>query len=163
MQRVGWYRRLGAAVVGVSLAAAGVTGTLTVVGARAASADTAPAAQAGTPSTVSADALPTMQVNGIVWAQVTVGNTVYTITSADAVHGNVVNTATATGSGVAGAGATATVASTPGRATVDVEKPTPLAYTGNDSQLQLIVAGMLIGVGCLLMMARRRRPARHGR
>ncbi|MGY1773242.1 LamG-like jellyroll fold domain-containing protein [Blastococcus sp. SYSU D00813] len=41
----------------------------------AASADTAPAP--GTPATVSADALPTVQVNGVVWSMVTVGNTVY--------------------------------------------------------------------------------------
>jgi PKD repeat protein len=39
------------------------------------SADTSP--PAGQPSTVSADALPTVQVNGVVWAQVTVGDTVY--------------------------------------------------------------------------------------
>lgn len=38
-------------------------------------ADTYP--PAGTPATVSADPLPTVQVNNIVWAQVTVGNTVY--------------------------------------------------------------------------------------
>src|ERR1022692_647749 len=38
-------------------------------------ADSAPAA--GTPATVSDDALPTVQINGTVWAQVTVGNTVY--------------------------------------------------------------------------------------
>ena len=49
---------------------------LTAVGTAAvASADTAPAA--GIPATVAADALPTMQINGIVWAQVTVGNIVY--------------------------------------------------------------------------------------
>lgn len=40
-----------------------------------ASADTDP--PTGTPATVSADALPTWQVNGVVWSQVTVGNTVY--------------------------------------------------------------------------------------
>jgi hypothetical protein len=40
-----------------------------------ASADTSP--PAGTPATVSADPLPTWQVNGVVWAAVTVGNTVY--------------------------------------------------------------------------------------
>ena len=40
-----------------------------------ASADTAPVS--GLPATVSADALPTVQVNGVVWSQVTVGNTVY--------------------------------------------------------------------------------------
>jgi hypothetical protein len=38
-------------------------------------ADTAPS---GTlPATVSADALPTVQINGVVWSQTTVGNTVY--------------------------------------------------------------------------------------
>ncbi|MDQ1674224.1 MAG: trimeric autotransporter adhesin [Frankiaceae bacterium] len=42
----------------------------------AASADTAPP-DAGTPATVSVDALPTTQVNGVVWQQVTVGNVVY--------------------------------------------------------------------------------------
>src|SRR5689334_5196039 len=41
----------------------------------AASADTRPAA--GTPATVAADALGTVQVNGVVWAMTTVGNTVY--------------------------------------------------------------------------------------
>jgi hypothetical protein len=38
-------------------------------------ADTRP--PAGTPATVSADALPTWQINGVVWSQVVVGNTVY--------------------------------------------------------------------------------------
>ena len=38
-------------------------------------ADTSP--DAGTPATVTADALPTWQVNGVVWSQVVVGNTVY--------------------------------------------------------------------------------------
>jgi PKD repeat protein len=38
-------------------------------------ADTAP--PSGLPATVSADALPTAQMNGVAWAQVTVGNTVY--------------------------------------------------------------------------------------
>ena len=32
---------------------------------------------AGTPATVSADALPTWQINGVVWSQAVVGNTVY--------------------------------------------------------------------------------------
>jgi hypothetical protein len=41
----------------------------------AARADTAP--PAGTPATVSADSLPTVQVNGVVWAQVMVGTTVF--------------------------------------------------------------------------------------
>jgi hypothetical protein len=40
-----------------------------------AGADTVPAT--GTPATVSADALPTAQVNGVVWSMATVGNTVY--------------------------------------------------------------------------------------
>ena len=40
-----------------------------------AAADTAPAT--GTPATVSADPLPTVQQNGVVWSQVTVGNIVY--------------------------------------------------------------------------------------
>ncbi len=42
----------------------------------AALADTAPPNPA-LPATVSADALPTVQINGVVWSQVTVGNTVY--------------------------------------------------------------------------------------
>src|SRR3954454_8072881 len=41
-----------------------------------ASADTAPP-DAGTPPTVAADALPTVQVDGVVWSQAVVGNTVY--------------------------------------------------------------------------------------
>ncbi|PXA65697.1 PKD domain-containing protein [Cryobacterium arcticum] len=39
-------------------------------------ADTAPP-DAGTPATVAADALPTPQINGVVWAQLIVGDTVY--------------------------------------------------------------------------------------
>ncbi|WP_340536699.1 LamG-like jellyroll fold domain-containing protein [Nocardioides sp. GXZ039] len=54
---------LAAAVVGVTLAAA------------PSHADTTP--DPGRPATVSADGLPTWQVNGIVWNQVLVGNTVY--------------------------------------------------------------------------------------
>src|SRR5829696_10050796 len=43
-----------------------------------AQADSAPTPVAATdPVTVAADALPTVQVNGVVWAQVVVGNTVY--------------------------------------------------------------------------------------
>ncbi|WP_051468097.1 hypothetical protein [Actinomadura oligospora] len=41
----------------------------------AATADTAP--PSGTPATVTADPLPTWQVNGVVWSMVTVGDTVY--------------------------------------------------------------------------------------
>ena len=40
-----------------------------------AQADTAPAA--GVPSTVSSDPLPTVQIDGVVWSQIVVGNTVY--------------------------------------------------------------------------------------
>ncbi len=47
-----------------------------VVDASPAHADTAPPNPA-TPATVSADALPTVQINGVVWSQVTVGTTVY--------------------------------------------------------------------------------------
>ncbi|WP_406832168.1 PKD domain-containing protein [Pedococcus sp. KACC 23699] len=61
---------------------AGLAVTLLVVGlglvggpAAVATADTAP--NPGTPATVSADALPTWQVNGVVWSQAVVGNTVY--------------------------------------------------------------------------------------
>src|SRR6478735_7323642 len=46
-----------------------------VATARPAFADTAP--PAGTPATVSADALPTWQINGVVWSQVVVGNNVF--------------------------------------------------------------------------------------
>ena len=51
-----------------AIAASGVVATR-------ASADTTPVG--GLPPTVSADALPTVQINGVAWAQVTVGNTVY--------------------------------------------------------------------------------------
>ena len=53
----------GAVVAGVALAAS-------------ASADPAPIGD-GTASTVTADALPTAQINGVVWSQAVVGNTVY--------------------------------------------------------------------------------------
>lgn len=49
--------------------------TLSSVAAPAVQADTRP--PAGTPATVSADALPTVQINGVVRSQVVVGNTVY--------------------------------------------------------------------------------------
>jgi hypothetical protein len=67
------------AVRGVVLGAAGVMVAATAVaigqGAKPAGADTAPAP--GVPATVSADALPTVQINGVVWSQATVGNIVY--------------------------------------------------------------------------------------
>jgi len=61
----------------VAVAAAVLSGGVGV-----AAADTAPPPPASstatpTPATVSADGLPTVQVNGVVWSQVTVGNTVY--------------------------------------------------------------------------------------
>jgi hypothetical protein len=55
------------AVAGAVLAVDGVSS--------AAHADTAP--PSGTPATVSADALPTVQVDGIVWSEAVHGNTVY--------------------------------------------------------------------------------------
>ncbi len=65
-------RRLAGAV----LAAVGLVSGGLLALAQPAAADTAPAP--GTPATVSADALPTVQIgNGVVWSQVTVGNTVY--------------------------------------------------------------------------------------
>jgi PKD repeat protein len=69
-----WTRSLqrGAAIAGAaSLLAAG----LGAAGAGAAAADTVPTG--GDPQTVSADALPTWQINGVVWSQAIVGNTVY--------------------------------------------------------------------------------------
>lgn len=76
MERSHLRRRLLAGVL-----APAVTAALLVGGAAAASAtptrssDTAP--KSGTPATVSADALPTAQINGVAWAQVIVGDTVY--------------------------------------------------------------------------------------
>ena len=54
-------------------------GAVTLAPASPATADPAPAGAAGTPSTVSADALPTAQINGIVWDQVVVGDIVYVV------------------------------------------------------------------------------------
>src|SRR3954449_5948286 len=58
----------------IMLLVGGVLGLL----APAAWADTRPTPpSASNPETVSADALPTVQVNGVVWSMVTAGNTVY--------------------------------------------------------------------------------------
>jgi PKD repeat protein len=57
----------GAAAVALSVATSAVSSPV--------AADTAPAA--GVPRTVSADGLPTWQINGVVWSQAIVGNTVY--------------------------------------------------------------------------------------
>lgn len=68
--RSGERRRRSLSILAIcSLATAGLT-----VGS-AAQADTAP--PAGTPATVSADSLPTWQINGVVWSQVVVKNIVY--------------------------------------------------------------------------------------
>src|SRR3954452_22098884 len=65
---------------------AAATAALVIIGALAGSlvpsvarADSAPPAPAGltNPATVTADALPTVQINGVAWAQVVVGTTVY--------------------------------------------------------------------------------------
>jgi len=64
----------GIAITAASVLALGALATTSAVS-RNASADTAPVG--GLPATVSADALPTVQINGVAWAQVTVGNTVY--------------------------------------------------------------------------------------
>ncbi|MCU1431107.1 MAG: hypothetical protein JWP95_212, partial [Actinotalea sp.] len=53
-----------------------VAASLTVLTAPAAQADTAPVDPA-LPTTVTADSLPTVQINGVVWNQQIVGNTVY--------------------------------------------------------------------------------------
>jgi PKD repeat protein len=66
--------RVTAGAVGLTLAI-GVLGAVAPV-ARADSAPLDPTNSA-TPTTVSADALPTVQIDGVAWAQVVVGNTVY--------------------------------------------------------------------------------------
>jgi len=67
-------RRLLAGLLAMLLGA-GVLGTAFAGTASAASTD--PAALAALPPTVTADPLPTVQINGIVWAQAVAGNTVY--------------------------------------------------------------------------------------
>src|SRR4051812_45090382 len=64
-----------AAAVATALATVGALCGL-VLAAEPAAADTSPP-NPGTPPTASADSLPTVQINGVVWAQVIVGNTVY--------------------------------------------------------------------------------------
>ncbi|MGI8870707.1 MAG: LamG-like jellyroll fold domain-containing protein [Mycobacteriales bacterium] len=61
----------------IPLCVLGISVALSLVppGAPAAHADTSP--PAGTPSTVSADGLPTWQLNGVGWSQAVVGDTVY--------------------------------------------------------------------------------------
>lgn len=67
--------RLLRSFLAVSLSAALAISLGVVGGALPAAADTAPAA--GVPVTVSADGLPTAQINGVAWTQVIIGNTVY--------------------------------------------------------------------------------------
>ncbi|MCW2528063.1 MAG: Conserved secreted protein of unknown function, putative domain, partial [Pseudonocardiales bacterium] len=61
-------------VAALALIGAGVAPVLFAASAQA---DTSPDPASGLPATVSADPLPTAQINGVVWSQVTVGNTVY--------------------------------------------------------------------------------------
>src|SRR4051812_26117709 len=68
-------RRAVATVLVSALGLVGVAGLATVVTATPALADTVP--DPGTPATVSTDALPTAQINGVVWAQVVTGDTVW--------------------------------------------------------------------------------------
>src|SRR3954451_7659225 len=65
-----WPGRLAVLTGLLVLPAAGVTAAVD------ATADTRPPSRP-TPATVSADALPTVQINGVVWSQAIVGNTVY--------------------------------------------------------------------------------------
>jgi trimeric autotransporter adhesin len=66
-------RRTVASLVASSVALAG----LLALQAPSADANSWPSPSITQPATVSADALPTVQINGVVWAQVIVGNTVY--------------------------------------------------------------------------------------
>src|SRR5215212_7780447 len=65
--------------VAASVSLALVSGALGLLVPTTAAADSAPfdAANPATPATVSADALPTVQIDGVAWSQVVVGNTVY--------------------------------------------------------------------------------------
>jgi PKD repeat protein len=73
--RTGVLRAVLAGVVSLLLVAGGFAGAFTGT-ARADSAPLDPASPAS-PTTVTADALPTVQVNGVVWSQAVVGDTVY--------------------------------------------------------------------------------------
>lgn len=71
-------RGLVAAIAGLAM-----IGSIALVGTTGASADTAPPNpnDPKTPVTVSADALPTVQINGVVWNQAVIGNTAYAVGS----------------------------------------------------------------------------------
>ncbi|RIJ59658.1 PKD domain-containing protein, partial [Clavibacter lycopersici] len=60
----------------LALATAAAVLASVFVGVQPAVADTVPV-EPTTPTTVSADALPTVQINGVVWTQKVVGNVVY--------------------------------------------------------------------------------------
>jgi hypothetical protein len=68
--------RRGRAQIALAAVVALIISSFGAVNAPLAGADTAPP-NPGTPRTVSADVLPTVQVNGVVWDQVIVGNRVY--------------------------------------------------------------------------------------
>jgi hypothetical protein len=72
----GVLARLSAAAAGAVLAAA-----LVIVQAPGATADSAPAdpADPSSPVTVTADSLPTVQIDGVVWQQTIIGDTVYAV------------------------------------------------------------------------------------
>jgi uncharacterized repeat protein (TIGR01451 family) len=74
----------------------------------------------------------------------------HTITDDDVKAGSVANVATVSGSGGTGTTAKATVPVHP------VQTP-PLAFTGNDSRLQIVLAALLLGVGGLITFAGTRR------
>src|SRR3954447_21190045 len=69
-------RRSTSSVVTASLVAGGAVSAIFLGGVSTAHADPAPIGQPSA-STVTADALPTVQIDGVAWAQVVVGNTVY--------------------------------------------------------------------------------------
>lgn len=71
-------RRLLSGLLAAALAPLGL-GAIALAPAAPAAADPAPAGAAGAPATVSADALPTAQINGIVWDQAVVGDIVYAV------------------------------------------------------------------------------------
>ncbi len=68
-----WTRRIAAMVAALMVTSVFAVATGTGV----ASADTAPIDPLAEPETVAADLLPTVQINGVVWDTVVVGNTVY--------------------------------------------------------------------------------------
>ncbi|MDT4904579.1 MAG: hypothetical protein QOH52_2595, partial [Pseudonocardiales bacterium] len=82
----------------------------------------------------------------------------HVITADDVAAGGVHNVATATGAGVEGA----TVTSNQGQASVAVHATPapPLASTGNDTQQELTLVGLLLGAGCVLSLAGARRRRR---